>query len=159
MSQDLLFTLTPKTGFYNTNNRMAYLDGGSDGGGKIACYHPANVGEPDGYVYYTYYPQGTINQGQLRIWANANPNQKIAFELDIETTNPDEKHSFFFLFAKVGGFSPLTQASVDGAKRTLITVDFTTDANGDALIAMYATKPAYDSYVFILRKINVFAVN
>ena len=153
MADKLLFTITPKIGFYHSNNEMAFLDG------NIQCYYPSNVGEPDGYVYFTYYPNGTTDEVQVRLWSKANANQKMRAEFDIQTTFAGDTNDFYFLIAApTGGYKPLQKISIIGAKRQTILVDYTANATGDALIAMYATKQTQDGYVFILRKISVFQI-
>jgi hypothetical protein len=47
-----LFTLTPKTGFYHSNNEMAFLNG------NITGYYPIDVNEPDGYVFSKFFQDG-----------------------------------------------------------------------------------------------------
>ena len=152
MADKLLFTITPKYGFYHSNNEMAFLDG------KIQCYYPSNVGEPNGYVYFTFYPDGTTDVLQIRLWSYSNPNQKMRAEFDIETTYAGDTNDFFFSIAATGGFKPLKKISIVGAKRQTLLVDYNTNATGDALMGMYATKKTQDGYVFILRKISVFQI-
>jgi|694.fasta_scaffold64756_3 hypothetical protein len=151
MPDKLLFAITPKIGFYHSNNEMAYLDG------TIQCYYPSNVGEPDGYVYFTFYPDGTTDRFQVRLWSIAKANQKMRAEFDIETTYMGDTNDFFFLIA-AGSFKPLKKISILGAKREILKVEYTTDAGGAALMAMYATKRVFDNYVFILRKISVYQI-
>ncbi len=79
-TDQLLFTLTPKTGFYHSNNEMGFLDG------KIICYYPSNVGEPDGYVYFLFRLDGDTSGFNVRLWSTSSiPAQKMRAEFDVET--------------------------------------------------------------------------
>ena len=147
--ETLLFTLTPNKGFYKSNNEMAYLDG------NIACYYPSNVGEPDGYVYFTFYPDGTKDESNVRLWSTTKGAQKLRADFSIETSG-DETYDFFF-FKPVGDvFEPIgNKTTITGAKTQVLSVNFNSDVNGDALIGLYATKVVIDGIVWILRKIEV----
>jgi hypothetical protein len=113
---------------------MAYLESG------ILLYHPSNVGEPDGYVYF---PDGDTSQFNLRLWSKSvAANQRMRAEFHFETVVPREINTFFFGTPKAGGgINPLGRPStIKGPKKETIKVEYATNATGDALIYMYATK-------------------
>ncbi len=153
MPDKLVFTITPKTGYYHSNNEMAFLDGG------ILAYHPTDVGDVDGDVYFLYYEDGDITRFHLRLWSvSETANQKMRAEIHIETTVPGETSTFFFGTPKSGGgINPLGKPiPIVGAKKEVLKVEYSTDINKGGLIGMYATKKAHDVSPFILRKIQVF---
>jgi len=153
MSDKLVFTISPKTGFYHSNNEMAFLDGG------ILTYHPTDEGNIDGDVYFLYYDDGDTTRFHLRLWSvSETANQKMRTEVDVETTVRGEMSTFFFGKPKTGGgIVPLgSPTSIVGAKRQILKVEYFTDNNKGAVIGMFATKKTHDVSPFILRNIEVF---
>jgi len=148
----LLYTLTPRNGFFYGYNDMAFLDY------KIQSFYPYDVRDTNGLVRMGYFdPADTMNQ-HVRLSCSGRGIQHFYAVFDVETTClADTSIYHFSLLQESGEYTPLgNPIIIEGSSRQSMNVQFATNEMGAAQVRMYATRKTADKCYFVLRSISVY---
>ncbi len=152
--EKLIFTLTPKNGFFKSNQELAFLDG------KINSYYPADGFNKDGIVSFSFYENGNETDQHVRLYSAAKGAVQMRAEFEIETTCLTDSNFFSFsLIKEEGDYMPLGQPFIiPGASKQVIKVIYYTNASGRAEVKMIATRKTPDKCTFFMISIKVYQI-